>query len=147
MSLLSTLRPQKGSTHNSKRLGRGRGSGKGGTAGKGDKGQKARKSGNIRRGFEGGQTPVHRRFPKIGFKNTMFTTRFQVVNISSLESFSGEVTPESLKEMGLINGRRPVKILARGELKKSLTVKAHKFSETAKAAIEKAGGKTEVLSL
>ncbi len=145
MSLLSTLRPQVGSTHNSKRLGRGRGSGKGGTSGKGDKGQKARKSGNIRRGFEGGQTPVHRRFPKIGFKNTMFATRYQVVNLSALEKMTGEANPETMKAAGLITTGL-VKILAKGELKKSLTVKAHKFSETAKAAIEKAGGKVEVLS-
>lgn len=145
MSLLATLRPQVGSTRNTKRLGRGRGSGQGGTAGKGHKGQKARKSGNIRRGFEGGQTPLHRRFPKIGFKNTMFTTRFEVVNLSSLEAFSGEVNPEILKKAGLISNGL-VKILARGELKKALTVKAHKFSETAKAAIEKAGGKIEVIS-
>ncbi len=146
MSLLGSLRPKKGSTHNSKRLGRGRGSGKGGTAGKGHKGQKARKSGNIRRGFEGGQTPLHRRFPKIGFKNTMFTTRFEVVNIAALDAFSGEVTIESLITAGLVK-KGPVKILARGEIKKALTVKAHKFSETAKAAIEKAGGKTEVINL
>lgn len=146
MSLLGSLRPKKGSTHNSKRLGRGRGSGKGGRAGKGNKGQKARKSGNIRRGFEGGQTPIHRRFPKIGFKNTMFTTRYEVVNLVALDKLSGEVTPETMKAAGLIkNG--PVKILARGEIKKALTVKAHKFSETAKTAIEKAGGKIEVINL
>lgn len=146
MSLLGSLRPRKGSTHNSKRLGRGRGSGKGGRAGKGNKGQKARKSGNIRRGFEGGQTPVHRRFPKIGFKNTMFATKYEVVNLVALDKLSGEVNVETLKAAGLIK-RGPVKILARGELKKPLTVKAHKFSETAKAAIEKAGGKIEVISL
>lgn len=144
MSMLETLRPQKGSTHNSKRLGRGRGSGKGGRAGKGNKGQKQRKSGNIRRGFEGGQTPVHRRFPKIGFRNTMFANRFEVVNISALENFTGEVNPETLKAAGLIN-KGPVKILAKGTIKKSLTVKAHKFSETAKSAIEKAGGQIEVI--
>jgi large subunit ribosomal protein L15 len=146
MSLLAKLKPKKGSTHNSKRLGRGRGSGKGGRAGKGNKGQKARKSGNIRRGFEGGQTPLHRRFPKIGFKNTKFTQRYEVVNLSSLEKLSGEINPETLKAARLIS-TGPVKILAQGELKKALTVKAHKFSETAKAAIEKAGGKIEVLSL
>ena len=146
MSLLGSLHPKEGSTHNSKRLGRGRGSGKGGTAGKGHKGQKARKSGNIRRGFEGGQTPLHRRFPKIGFKNTMFTTRYEVVNLAALEAFTGEVDLAALISAGLVkNG--PVKILARGEIKKSLTVKAHKFSDTAKAAIEKAGGKTEVINL
>ena len=146
MSVLSKLRPKNGSTHNSKRLGRGRGSGKGGRAGKGNKGQKARKSGNIRRGFEGGQTPVHRRFPKFGFKNTMFTTRYSVVNLAQLDKLTGEVTPEVLKTSGLIK-KGPVKILGNGELKKSLTVKAHKFSEAAKSAIEKAGGKVEVLSL
>lgn len=146
MSLLETLFPQKGSTRKTKRLGRGRGSGQGGRAGKGNKGQKARKSGNIRRGFEGGQTPLHRRFPKIGFKNTMFTTRYEVVNLSSLEKLTGEVTLESLKAAGLVqNG--PVKILAKGTLSKKLTVKAHKFSEQAKSAIEKAGGSVEVISL
>jgi large subunit ribosomal protein L15 len=146
MNLLSSLRPKKGSTHNTKRLGRGRGSGKGGTSGKGDKGQKARKSGNIRRGFEGGQTPVHRRFPKIGFKNTMFTTRYEVVNLSSLDKLTGDVTFEVLKAAGLVK-TGPVKILGKGAIKKALNVKAHKFSETAKAAIEKAGGKVEVVNL
>jgi large subunit ribosomal protein L15 len=144
MSILETLHPKPGSTHNSKRLGRGRGSGKGGRAGKGNKGQKQRKSGNIRRGFEGGQTPIHRRTPKFGFKNTMFANRFEIINLSSLELLSGEVTPETLKAQGLIT-HGPVKILGKGTLKKALTVKAHKFSETAKTAIEKAGGKVEVL--
>lgn len=146
MSLLETLFPQKGSTKKTKRLGRGRGSGQGGRAGKGNKGQKARKSGNIRRGFEGGQTPLHRRFPKIGFKNTMFATRYEVVNLISLEKLSGEVTPVTMKAAGLVKSG-PVKILAKGEITKSLIVKAHKFSEKAKAAIEKAGGKIEVISL
>ncbi len=144
MSMLATLRPAKGSTHNSKRLGRGRGSGKGGRAGKGNKGQKQRKSGNIRRGFEGGQTPLHRRFPKIGFKNTEFATRYSVVNVGSLNNLKGEVTPETLRSEGLTKGRL-IKVLGRGELKNALTVKAHKFSESAKAAIEKAGGKVEVM--
>jgi large subunit ribosomal protein L15 len=144
MSMLATLRPQKGATHNSKRLGRGRGSGKGGRAGKGNKGQKQRKSGTIRRGFEGGQTPVHRRFPKIGFRNTMFANRYEIVNLSTLEKLSGEINPETLKAAGVIT-KGPIKILAKGTLKKALTVKAHKFSETAKAAIEKAGGQVEVI--
>lgn len=145
MSLLASLRPQKGSTHNSKRLGRGRGSGKGGTAGKGHKGQKARKSGNIRRGFEGGQTPVHRRFPKFGFTNTDFKTVYNVVNLLALDKLSGEITPKTLAEAGLV-GKGLVKILAKGTLTKALTVKAHKFSESAKTAIEKAGGKVEVIA-
>ncbi len=144
MSILEKLKPKTGSTHNTKRLGRGRGSGKGGTSGKGDKGQKARKSGQVRRGFEGGQTPIHRKFPKFGFKNTMFTTRYDVVNIGQLEGLTGSVTPESLKERGWVNTGL-VKVLGKGSLTKALTVKAHKFSETAKAAIEKAGGTTEVI--
>lgn len=144
MNLLSTLKPKSGSTHNTKRLGRGRGSGKGGRAGKGNKGQKARKSGNIRRGFEGGQTPIHRRTPKMGFKNTMFRDRFEIVNIGQLEALSGEVTPQVLLEKGLVR-RAFVKVLGHGELKKALKVKAQHFSETAKAAIEKAGGQAEVI--
>lgn len=144
MSLLSSLMPKSGSTHKSKLLGRGRGSGKGGTSGKGHKGQKARKSGNIRRGFEGGQTPMHRRLPKFGFTNAMFTERYEVVNLSALNKLDGEITPEVLSSNGLV-GKGKVKVLANGELKKALTVKAHKFSATAKAAIEKAGGKTEIL--
>ena len=144
MSLLSSLMPKSGSTQKRKLLGRGIGTGKGGTSGKGHKGQKARKSGNIRRGFEGGQTPLHRRSPKFGFTNAMFTDRYTVVNISSLNKFDGEVTPETLKSNGLA-GKQKVKILGMGQLDKALTVKAHKFSESAKAAIEKAGGKAEVL--
>jgi large subunit ribosomal protein L15 len=144
MNLLESLKPKSGSTHNTKRLGRGRGSGKGGRAGKGNKGQKARKSGNIRRGFEGGQTPIHRRTPKMGFKNTMFRDRYEVVNVGLLESLSGEVTPQILVEKGLA-GRPHVKILGKGKLTKSLKVKAQSFSETAKAAIEKAGGQVEVI--
>jgi large subunit ribosomal protein L15 len=145
MSLLESLRPQVGSTHRKKLLGRGRGSGKGGRSGKGDKGQKARKSGTVRRGFEGGQTPLHRRSPKFGFKNTMFRDRPDTVNIGMLDRFDGEVTPEILKSAGLV-GCLKVKILGKGEIKKALTVKAHQFSEAAKAAIEKAGGKVETLN-
>lgn len=145
MSLLDTLRPAKGSTHNTKRLGRGRGSGKGGTSGKGDKGQKARKSGTVRRGFEGGQTPIHRRTPKMGFKNTKFRDRHDIVNLWQLEELkAGEVTPQSLKDGGYVN-KLKVKILAKGTLTKKLNVKAQHFSETAKAAIEKAGGTVEVI--
>lgn len=144
MSLLSSLAPAKGSTHYPKRLGRGRGSGLGQTSGKGHKGQLARSGGVSRRGFEGGQTPLSRRLPKFGFNNTNFETKYSVVNLSDLAKFSGEVTPESLKKAGLVH-TFPVKILAKGKLDKALVVKAHKFSETAKAAIEKAGGKTEVI--
>jgi len=144
MSILGSLSPKPGSTRRTKLLGRGRGSGRGGTSTKGHKGQKARKSGNIRRGFEGGQTPLHRRSPKFGFSNNMFKTTYQIVNLASLSDFSGEVNPESLFKAGLV-GRGLVKVLAKGQLKKALNVKAHKFSESAKAAIEKAGGQVEVL--
>ncbi|MFN7454757.1 MAG: 50S ribosomal protein L15 [Pseudobdellovibrionaceae bacterium] len=144
MSTLSTLAPAEGSTHYPKRLGRGRGSGLGQTAGKGHKGQLARTGGKVRRGFEGGQTPLHRRLPKFGFNNTQFETKYSVVNLEQLEKLSGVVTPESLKEAGIVHAF-PVKILAKGKLTKSLTVKAHKFSNAAKAAVEAAGGKTEVI--
>ena len=144
MSLLGELKPKKGSTHRAKLLGRGRGSGKGGTSGKGHKGQKARKGGSIRRGFEGGQTPLWRRTPKVGFSNVMFANNYDAVNISMLDRFDGEVNPETLKAAGLVKNNK-VKILAKGQISKALTVKAHKFSEAAKAAIEKAGGTAETL--
>lgn len=145
MSLLSSLRPKKGSVKRKKRIGRGDGSGKGSTAGKGHKGQLARTGGKVRRGFEGGQTPLHRRLPKFGFSNVDFATKFSVVNLTQLETLSGTVTPETLKTAKLVKGRAPIKVLGNGQLKKALTVKAHKFSETAKKAIEAAGGKVEVL--
>jgi len=144
MSILSQLAPKEGSTHYRKRVGRGIGSGLGGYSGKGGKGQTQRSGGSIRRGFEGGQTPLHRRLPKFGFKNTAFAESHEVVNVGQLEKLSGEINPETLKAAGLIHGAR-VKVLAKGELKKALTVKAHMFSETAKKAIEKAGGKVEIL--
>lgn len=144
MSLLSKLTPSQGSHRSRKRVGRGIGSGLGGYSGKGGKGQTQRSGGSIRRGFEGGQTPLHRRLPKFGFKNTAFAETHEVVNLSQLEKVGGEVTPETLKKAGLIHGTR-VKILARGEVKKALTVKAQMFSESAKKAIEAAGGKVEVL--
>lgn len=144
MSLLSTLAPAKGSTQYRKRVGRGRGSGLGQTSGKGHKGQLARTGGRVRRGFEGGQTPLIRRLPKVGFSNVDFETKYEVVNLCQLENLSGTITPESLKEVGLIH-KSPVKILGKGTLSKTLTVKAHKFSEKAKAAIEAAGGKIEVI--
>lgn len=145
MSSLSSLKKFKGSTHNSKALGRGRGSGKGGTSTKGGKGQKARKGAPIRRGFEGGQTPLIRRMPKVGFTNTPFKNVYQILNLNQLQAFSGTVGPEELAKAGLVNKQAQVKILGRGEAPKGLTVRAHKFSESAKAALEKAGGKVEVI--
>lgn len=145
MSLLSSLRPKKGSIRRKKRLGRGDSSGKGGTSGKGHKGQLARTGGKVRRGFEGGQTPLHRRSPKFGFSNVDFATKYNIVNLAQLETLSGEVTPTSLKANKLVRAKGPVKVLGNGQLKKALTVKAHAFSEAAKKAIEAAGGKVEVI--
>jgi large subunit ribosomal protein L15 len=140
---LHTLKPRPGSKHRVKRLGCGESSGHGKTSGKGHKGQKARSGGSIRLGFEGGQMPLIRRMPKRGFNNAQFKTRFAVVNLDALNEFENGATvdEQSLLAAGVI--RRPydlVKILGSGELKKKLTIVANKASETAKAAIEKAGG-------
>lgn len=145
MSLLSKLAPKEGSTHYKKRVGRGIGSGLGGTSAKGDKGQLARSGGKVRRGFEGGQTPLSRRLPKFGFTNAAFATVYTEINLSTLNKFSNTVDIASLYKGGYIQKRDKVKILAKGEIKKALTVKAHAFSEKAKQAIENAGGKIEVI--
>ena len=140
---LSNLKPRPGSKHRVKRLGCGESSGHGKTSGKGHKGQKARSGGSIRLGFEGGQMPLIRRIPKRGFSNDAFRFKFAIVNLDSLNAFEEGATVDEavLLAAGLI--RRPydkVKILGSGELKKPLNVTADKASETAKAAIEKAGG-------
>ncbi len=145
MSLLSKLAPKKGSTHYGKRIGRGIGSGMGGTSTKGHKGQLARTGGTVRRGFEGGQTPLSRRLPKFGFTNIAFANEFQIINLSDLHKVEGVVDAASLYEAGLITKKARVKVLGKGELTKAFTVKAHAFSAKAKEAIEKAGGKTEVI--
>ena len=144
MSLLAELSPTKGSTHYRKRVGRGIGSGLGGYSGKGGKGQTQRSGGSIRRGFEGGQTPLHRRLPKFGFTNAAFANNFEIVNIGKLVDFKGEVNPETMKANGFISGVK-LKILAQGELRIALKVKAHKVSEAAKKAIEAAGGSVEII--
>jgi large subunit ribosomal protein L15 len=143
--LLDKLRPAKGSTHYRKRVGRGHGSGLGGTSGKGDKGQKARTGGRVRRGFEGGQTPLVRRLPKFGFTNVPFKTVYEFINLSDFAKVGTEITPETVSKRGLIKKNSLLKVLAKGTIDKPVTVKAHKFSEAAKAAIEKAGGKIEVI--
>ena len=133
---------------NRKRIGRGQGSGTGKTAGKGHKGQNARSGGGVRPGFEGGQLPLYRRLSKRGFNNYNFQTVYATVNVSDLERFKEgtEVTVALLKEVGLVNKELDgVKILGNGELTKKLTVKANKFSETAKQKIENVGGTTEVI--
>ena len=145
MSLLSNLRPKKGSTGYRKRVGRGIGSGLGGTAGKGHKGQKARTGGTVRWGFEGGQTPLMRRLPKFGFSNVTFANQYDVFNISQLERFGKDVSPEILEAAGVLKHGK-IKILGNGEIKTAMTVKAHKFSQKAKEAIEKAGGRAEVVA-
>jgi large subunit ribosomal protein L15 len=141
------LAPAYGATTTSKRVGRGIGSGLGKTAGKGHKGQKARTGGKIRRGFEGGQTPLYRRLPKRGFKNH-FAKEYAVVNLSDLEKFENGTTvnAELLLSEGIIKKELDgVKVLGNGTLTKKLTVVATKFSKTAEEKIQAAGGKTEVM--
>ena len=144
---LNNLRPSIGSTKNRKRIGRGTGSGHGKTATKGHKGQKARSGGTVRRGFEGGQTPLVRRLPKFGFTNAAFRTAYEIINLVDLTKYGSEVSPEVLYKKGVIKKNSLLKVLAKGTIDKAVTVKAHKFSEKAKQAIEKAGGKTEVIAL
>ena len=129
------------------RVGRGPGSGNGKTSGRGQKGQKARSGGGVRLGFEGGQTPLARRLPKRGFTN-FNRKEYAVVNVETLNRFEdgATVTPELLKEMGLIKQSLDgIKVLGNGTLTKKLNVKAHKFSSVAKEQIEKLGGKAEVI--
>jgi large subunit ribosomal protein L15 len=140
---LHELKPRPGSKHRVKRLGCGESSGHGKTSGKGHKGQKARSGGSIRLGFEGGQMPLIRRLPKRGFNNAAFKTTYAIVNVGDLNQFeeSVPVTEQLLREKGLIGGSFDgLKILARGELTKKLTVEADKFSAAARRAIEKTGG-------
>jgi len=142
------LSPAEGSTKEVKRIGRGHGSGQGKTAGKGHKGQNARSGGGVRPGFEGGQMPMARRIPKRGFNNTVFATKYSVINIADLEVFKEGtvVDADLLKAAGIIKKTLDgVKVLGNGELSKNLTVKAAAFSQTAKDKIEKAGGKAEVM--
>ena len=145
---LSNLKPSEGSKHSKKRIGRGQGSGQGVQAGRGHKGAKSRSGFKFKRGFEGGQMPLHRRVPKRGFYNE-FRTEYAVVNLDTLaERFDADtvVTPELLRERGVISSaRQPIKVLARGDISKKLTVRAHKFSGKAAEKIAAAGGAAEVL--
>jgi large subunit ribosomal protein L15 len=145
---LHNLKPAKGSVRKRKRVGRGPGSGTGKTAGRGEKGQKSRSGYSRKVGFEGGQMPLHRRVPKRGFTNAMFKKHFAEVNIGRLDVFEEGtiVTPEVLVKRGIVKRVRDgVKILAKGELTKALTVHAHKFSAKASERITDLGGKVEVL--
>jgi large subunit ribosomal protein L15 len=145
---LSNLKPPKGAKHSKKRVGRGQGSGTGVQAGRGHKGAKSRSGFTHKRGFEGGQMPLHRRVPKRGFNN-IFRVEYEVVNLDTLgERFDAgvDVTVELLRERGLVGRTGRVKVLGRGEISKALTVHAHKFSGTAAEKIAAAGGKAEVLA-
>jgi len=143
---LSNLKPAAGAMKNRKRVGRGPGSGLGKTAGRGHKGSGARAGGNIPPGYEGGQMPLSRRLPKRGFHNP-FREEYSIINLGSLERFeTGAVIDlEVFRSMGLVRGRKKkVKILAKGELTKALTIKAHAFSAQARKKIAALGGSAEV---
>ncbi|MBT3364174.1 MAG: 50S ribosomal protein L15 [Schleiferiaceae bacterium] len=146
---LNQLKPAKGSIQTSKRLGRGEGSGSGGTASRGHKGAKSRSGYSRKVGFEGGQMPLQRRVPKFGFTNPN-RVEYQGINLDVLQMLADEkkataITQEVLMSNGLCQKKDLIKILGRGELKAKLTVTAHKFSATAKAAIEAAGGTAETI--
>src|SRR5688500_16710195 len=146
---LSNLKPAKGAKQNRKRVGRGPGSGNGKTAGRGNKGAQSRSGYSYKRGFEGGQMPLHRRLPKRGFNN-IFRTEYAVVNLDQLEaSFDAgaTVTLDALRTAGRVHGKRtPVKVLGRGEVTKALVVQAHKFSGKAAEKLAAAGGKAEAVA-
>jgi large subunit ribosomal protein L15 len=152
---LHTIRPKPGSRHSRKRLGRGKGTGQGKTAGRGHKGAGSRSGSKSKRGYEGGQNPIHMRMRKLRgphMKKSMpfeqFRTHTQPVNVSDLEArfdAGAEVTPETLRAAGLAKRRDPVKILGRGEISTKLTVRAHAFSASAKEKIEGAGGSCELI--
>ena len=147
MAELHDLTPTAGSRRNRKRVGRGPGSGSGKTSGRGQKGQKSRSGGRIRRDYEGGQMPLARRIPKRGFKN-FNRVEYQVVNVRDLERCDGDINPESLKRVGLISSlRKPVKILGQGEIEQAFSVTAHKFSNSAQTKIEAAGGSVSLITV
>src|SRR3954468_17864891 len=146
---LNNLKPPAGMKHPKKRIGRGQGSGNGKTAGRGHKGAKSRSGFKFKRGFEGGQMPLHRRVPKRGFHN-LFRVAYEVVNLDLLAAkfdAGTVVTPELLREHGLVaSGKAPIKVLARGDIGKKLTVRAHKFSGKASEKLTAAGGAAEVIA-
>jgi len=147
MKHIGNLVKPKGSTHSKKRVGRGEGSGYGGTSGKGHKGQKSRSGATIKIGFEGGQMPIHRRLPKFGFHNK-FSVKYSVVNLAQIQQLIDDnkldaknIDKESLLAIGVLNKKSmPLKVLGEGEITSSATITADKFSSTAKEKIENAGG-------
>jgi large subunit ribosomal protein L15 len=151
MGSIHTLRPDPGSTHKTKRIGRGPGSGHQKTAGRGSKGMWSRSGSSQKRGFEGGQMPLHRRLPKRGFSNAIFKKEFSTINVRDLSRFENgsKIGPQQLVESGLVrklavNGLR---VLGDGKLDRALHVSAHYFTESAREKITKAGGTVEVISL
>ena len=144
--MLHNLKPAKGSIKKSRRVGRGPGSSVGKTCGRGHGGQKSRSGGGVKAGFEGGQMPLQRRLPKRGFTN-IFRTEYTIVNLRDLNRVEDVdvIDPDLMVKLRLVRKGMPVKVLAVGELERSVTVKAHKFSATAAAKIEKAGGKAETI--
>ncbi|QSR84911.1 50S ribosomal protein L15 [Methylacidimicrobium sp. B4] len=145
---LHDLHPRPGARHRRKRLGCGESSGHGKTSGKGNKGQKARSGGSIRIGFEGGQMPLIRRVPRRGFNNAAFSTDYAPVNLRDLEKIPGDrIDEQALRAAGIVKGRwAGVKLLADGEIHRSVTLVVHAASATARAKVEAAGGKIELLS-
>ena len=143
---LNNIKAPEGATHKKKRVGRGPGSGLGKTSGRGNKGQKSRSGYSRKRGFEGGQMPLHRRLPKRGFTN-IFKKIWAEVNVADLDRFDSEVTPEVLVGAGLVRKSKQngIVIMGEGEVTKALTIKAHRFTATAKQKIEAAGGKAEII--
>ncbi|MBO2526214.1 MAG: 50S ribosomal protein L15 [Bacteroidales bacterium] len=146
---LNSLKPAENATKLSKRVGRGQGSGKGGTSTRGHKGAQSRSGYSRKIGFEGGQMPIYRIMPKRGFKN-INRVEYNAINISTLQSLADnkgvtEITPEVLQANGLAKKKSLIKVLGKGELKAALKVSAHAFSETAKAAINNAGGQITVI--
>lgn len=142
---LGNLSPAKGSNKKKKRLGRGHGSGLGKTAGKGHKGQKARKGGKVAAGFEGGQMPLYRRLPKRGFKNP-FRVEYNAINLDALNRFEdgARITRQELSDAGLLKkAKLPVKLLGRGKLEKAVTIVVDKASASAREAVSKVGGTLE----
>ena len=145
---LENLPKNAGSTHRSKRVGRGPGSGLGKTSGRGENGQKSRSGASIPAVFEGGQTPLFRRLHKRGFSNAKFKVRYATINVGDLNRFKdGEViTPELLKELGIVKKQLAgVKVLGDGTLEKKVTIKAHRFTQSALKKIEESGSKAEVI--
>ena len=151
MAGINTLRPNPGSTHKTKRIGRGPGSGHGKTAARGHKGMWSRSGSSQKRGFEGGQMPLHRRMPKRGFTNAVFKKKFSTINVSDLVKFEkgSKVGPQELAALGVIRklATHGLRVLGDGQVDRAVHVSAHYFTESAKEKITKAGGTVEVITL